>query len=165
MIFNEDKKLCVRCKNPIAYDDDFCTHCGSILIDFVFCNNHLEKEAEGVCLVCCLPFCKQCGAFLNGIFICDEHIKYEIIEGMVRIYGITGGGSSASYVISCLEQAGFHPIMFTRSKRTGQASLSNAVENVQGVVSRYYANETKIMVPLDELIDAENVLKELNIIE
>jgi hypothetical protein len=84
---------------------------------------------------------------------------------MVRIYGITGGGSSESYVISCLEQADFRPILFSRSKRTGQAALTNVIENVQGDVSRYYANEMKIMVPLDELIDAENVLKELKIIE
>jgi hypothetical protein len=161
----ENQQECARCKNVVASDDQFCTHCGNLLIDFVFCNNHIEREAEGVCLICSVPFCKTCGAFLNGIFLCDEHTSYEVIDGMVRIFGVIDT-TSAEYAKTCLEQAGYHPIVFSRSsKERGGSPIGYTFDTPEGDNGRYFTNEVKVMVPMGEVMDAENVLRELKILQ
>ena len=160
----DDDISCMRCRNGVKNDDEFCTHCGSVLIDNVTCHLHPEKEAEGVCLICSLPFCKRCGAFLNDIFMCETHAEYEIYEGMVRIYGDLND-TPAQYAKTCLEQAGFHPIIYCRVQPQGGPRFVYTLYRAAGDYDGHIINEIKVMVPCQEVIEAEMVLRKLNILE
>ena len=58
---NEANNLltCEVCNNPVKKDDDFCPNCGSLFIDEIFCDNHNEIPADGVCIICRIPFVKN----------------------------------------------------------------------------------------------------------
>ena len=160
----ENDLLCGRCKIDIMSDDEFCTHCGSVLIDGVMCDHHHDKPAEGVCIICSVPLCKRCGAFLNDIFLCEEHAEYEVIEGMVRIYGDLND-TPAQYAKSCLEQAGFHPTIFCRIQLQGGPRFVYTLYRAAGDYDGHVINEIKVMVPCGEVVEAEKVLRELKILE
>ena len=163
---NTDEALytCTRCNNDVKNDDEFCTHCGSILVEDVKCNRHPKENAEGVCIVCSHPYCKKCGAFTNDIFLCDKHADYEIYEGMVRIFGSLIDTSS-QYAKSCLEQAGFHPMLFCRTQPKGGPRFVYTLFRSAGDHGGHLINEIKVMVPCQEVMNAEKILRKLNIVE
>ena len=159
-----DGLVCARCSGQVQSDDEFCTHCGSILIDNVTCAAHPEREAEGVCLICCVPSCKRCGAFLHDIFLCDAHAGYEMFEGMVRIYGDLND-TPAQHAKTCLEQAGFHPMIFCRTQAKGGPRIVLTLYRAAGEYDGNIVNEIKVMVPCQEVLEAEQVLRDLGILE
>jgi hypothetical protein len=160
----DETLVCGRCRNEVAGDDEFCTHCGSILIEEVMCDRHPQTPAEGVCLICSTPYCKRCGAFLNDIFLCEAHAHFEIIEGMVRVYGDLND-TPAQYAKSCLEQAGLHPTIFCRVQPLGGPRFVYTLYRAAGDYDGHVINEIKVMVPCEEVIEAEKILKELKISE
>lgn len=160
-----DKNLliCEVCNNPIKEDDEFCPYCGSLFIDEIFCDNHKEVSSDGVCIVCHIPFCKKCGTKINNHFLCNEHSNYEIYEGMAGVYG-TLDITTIQYAKACLEQDGLHPVLFSRNSPYGVSGLSYKLLDPAG---NYFANiieEIKLMVPCQEVIKAEEILKSINII-
>ena len=162
---NEAEKLfCPHCNSIVKKDDDFCPECGTLFAEFIKCNEHTDKEADGVCVICCEPLCASCGTYVNEIFLCNEHSEYEIYEGMVRVYG-SSDSMQVDYAKSCLEQNGLHPFIFSR-KRTNlyMGEISHPMFNASGELNGYLVNE-KLMIPFQELIRAEEILDELNILE
>ena len=159
---NEANNLltCEVCNNPVKEDDDFCPNCGSLFIDEIFCDNHNKIPADGVCIICRIPFCENCGAQINNHFLCMQHSNYEIIEGMARVYEILDN-TAIQYVKTCLEQDGLHPVLFNRNSPYGSSRLSHDLFDLAG---NYSANiGTKIMVPCQEVLKAEEILKSINI--
>ncbi len=148
--------FCTNCNNPVKEDDDFCPECGSLFIDGVYCENHSENLAEGVCVICSTPYCRKCGAMSNNHFLCNSHDAYEIYEGMARVYG-TLDEITAQYAKSCLENEGFHPVLFSREQLYGGQRFVfkhfTSSESLGSIVS-----EIKIMVPFQEVLEAEKVL-------
>jgi hypothetical protein len=153
---------CPDCKNKVEKDDEFCPNCGTLFIDDVKCSNHPDSEADGVCIICCLPFCSLCGSENNKHFLCTAHFNYEIYQGMARIYGMLDD-TNAQYIKSCLEQAGLHPFIFSRSQPKGGSRLVYTLFEAEGDSGGHLVNEIKVMVPCQEVLNAEKVMKELEI--
>ena len=96
-------------------------------------------------------------------FLCNDHRDYEIYQGMARIHG-TLDDIAARYVKSCLEQAGFHPYLFCRSQPRGGTRFLYSLFRTTGEFDGHLMNEIKIMVPLQEVVPAEKLLKKLLIV-
>ena len=156
---------CNLCGNSIKGSDDFCAHCGALFGERVRCGRHSKEQALGACVICCKPQCSTCGGWLNGIFLCGEHCTYEIVEGMARVFG---GSDSAQieHAKSCLEQDGLHPFIFSR--KASPISLGGpdySLFRASGEFDGHIINEYKLMVPSQEVIKAERVLKKLKLID
>lgn len=166
MTDGEEKSICSLCESEVKNNDDFCPNCGSLFIDDVKCSVHENVKAKGVCVICCEPYCLECGLLVHDrIFLCNEHSEYEILEGMVRIYG-----SSDSLQIDLaktnLENEGLHPFIFSRKASPMHiGGVDYSLFNASGEYDGHIINEIKLMVPVQELIRAEEILRELKIID
>ncbi|MFA6596943.1 MAG: hypothetical protein WCS69_04405 [Ignavibacteriaceae bacterium] len=154
---------CEACNNSVKKDDDFCPYCGSLFIDEIFCDNHNAILADGVCIICSIPYCKKCGAKINNHFLCNQHSNYEIYEGMARVYG-TLDITAIQYAKTCLEQDGLHPVLFSRNSTYGGSRLSYSLFEAAGDYLGNIIDEIKVMVPCQEVLKAEEILKSINII-
>ena len=151
---DEDSIVCDHCNNAVKDDDDFCPECGSIFIDDVYCDNHKDIIAKGVCIICSVPYCKKCGTMINNHFLCNPHSNYEIFEGTTKIYG-TVDETDVLYVKNCLEQNRLHPVLLYRHSLYGGSGFSYPV--FKGTKS-----DIKVMVPFQEVSQAEEILKTIN---
>jgi len=153
---------CEACNNSVKEDDDFCPYCGSLFIDEIFCENHIDILADGVCIICYIPFCKKCGAKINNHFLCNQHSNYEIYEGMAKVYG-TLDNTSAQYAKTCLEQDGLHPVLFCRHSPYGGSGFAYSLFEAAGDYLGNAVTEIKVMVPCQEALKAKEVLKYIDI--
>lgn len=159
-----DKYFCDKCDNEINASDEFCVNCGEIFLDNVFCSIHLQKEATGVCVICCQPYCDECGEILNNIFLCADHAGYEIYQNMARIFG-TNDDSIAIYAKQCLEQEGLHPFIYKRkASPISVGGPSYHLFRASGEFDGHIINEIKLMVPCQEVVQAEDILKKLELV-
>jgi hypothetical protein len=155
---NQSEFTCKHCGESVTEADTFCPNCGSLFSDGMVCTNHPGIQADGVCVICSKPFCHTCGKESNRIFLCDPHWIYEIHEGMARVYGSTDN-VQAQFATTALEQAGFHPYLYSRSFNPGADLVS-----LSGMVRNYGRNtivELKVLVPFREVFGAEKTLLEL----
>jgi hypothetical protein len=166
MEINEEQEIfeCPDCNSEVKKDDEFCTECGALFADEVKCSIHSGADAAGVCIICSLPFCSECGGVNNKHFLCNTHYDYEIYQGMARVYG-TLDDPNIQFVNSCLKQAGLHPFVFCRIQPKGGTRIAYSLYESNGDYRGHIVNEIKIMVPCQEVEEAENVLRELKIIE
>ena len=161
----KDTLTCSHCEENVREDDEFCPHCGSLFIDDVKCSEHPRIDAGGVCIVCALPYCGDCGGSVNGLFLCNEHAGYEIYQGMARVYG-TSDEAMIRYASTCLEQAGLHPFIYQR--KASPISIGGpgySLFRASGEFDGHIINELKLMVPCQEVSEAEKVIRELKIEE
>ena len=159
----EDTLECSNCKNQVKADDEFCPECGTLFEDDVMCSNHTDIVAAGVCIICCLPFCENCGEDINNRFLCHSHSNYEIYQQMARVYGDLDD-TKAQYVKSCLEQAGLHPFIYCKVQPKGGTRLVYTLFEANGDSGGHIVNEVKVMVPCQEVVTAEETLRELKVI-
>src|SRR5690349_5139515 len=118
----EETFECSECGYQVAQEDEFCPECGTLFEDGVKCSAHPEADAEGVCIICCIPYCGRCGGPVNKRFLCDAHSGYEIYQGMARIYGDLDA-TNIEYARHCLEEAGLHPFVFSKGQAKGGSRL------------------------------------------
>lgn len=155
---------CSFCNSEIKSDDDFCPSCGSLFVN-AGCVNHPGKEADGVCVICTDPFCNQCGLFVNDIlFLCNKHSEYETIEGMANVFS-SPDEINVNLVKSTLEQEGLHPILFSKNSGYGEPRIMEIIYGTMGNYLKDGDKEIKVMIPFQEVIKAEELLKQLQIIE
>jgi len=159
---NNNTWICENCNNVVKADDEFCPECGTLFIEEIFCNNHYDTLAEGVCIICSTPFCKKCGATVNNHFLCNHHINYEIYEGMVRVYG-TLDDVTAQNAKTCLEQDRLHPVLFYRHQPKGGPRFVYNLFEAEGDYYGNITNEIKVMVPTQEVLRAEEILRSLKL--
>ena len=160
----KDGYYCEYCGNPVSGDDDFCPDCGAIFIEDVRCVRHSMTGADGVCVICAEPFCDKCGTWSNKIFLCRKHEGYEIIQGMARVYGINDA-SQAELVGGILKEKGFHPFIFSRKANPlHMGSADYTLFRPAGDYNGHSINEFKVMVPCQEVPEAEWVLREMEMI-
>ena len=158
-----DSIVCQHCDNVVKEDDDFCPECGTIFIDDLHCENHKNILADGVCIICAIPYCKKCAARINDHYLCNRHNGYEIYEGMVRVFG-TLDDVIAQFAKDCLEKDGIHPIIFCRDQIKGGPRFVYSLFAAKGDYLGNIVNEIKVMVPCQEVEDAEKILKSVKII-
>jgi len=157
----EEELTCGICNNKISGEDEFCPNCGAIFIDDVKCYNHEDSEADGVCVICSFPFCENCGSNINDLFLCNEHEHYEIIQGMAKIFG-TSDALQANYIMEILKQEELHPFLFDRkASAISLGGTDYSLFRASGEYNGHLINELKILVPFQEILQAENFIKNL----
>lgn len=161
MIGEKAEFECSNCCCRVKSGDDFCPDCGTLFTKGIKCINHQEAGAGGVCVICCEPFCEVCGLIVNNFyFVCEKHSGYEIIECMTRVFG-SFDDTQAQYIKTCLEQDGLHPMLFNRNQPSKSGRFINNIIDAGGDFLIQTENETKIMVPCQEVLKAEKILEEL----
>lgn len=160
---SDDTLTCSDCHQNVKVDDQFCPHCGSLFEADLRCIHHQREDAKGVCIICCRPYCSTCGGRVGKLFLCRKHDGYEIYEGMARVLGLSDV-VTAQYASKCLEQEGLHPILYSR--KASPLSLGGAdytLFNAAGEYDGHIINEIKVMVPCQEVVEAERMLKRLDL--
>jgi len=156
---------CTQCSNGISMSDEFCPHCGHLLLKETRCRTHPDAPAAGVCIICAEPFCRSCSERVGKLFLCNDHCRYEIYQGMARVYG-SSDAVQVDYAKSCLVEAGFHPFVYSR--KASPMSLGGPdymLFNASGEYDGHIVNEFKLMVPCQEVPAAEDTLRHLEILE
>ena len=94
--------------------------------------------------------------------MCDVHWKYEFQEGMVRVLG-SMDNVQAQYVTTVLEQAGYHPFLYSRMFNPGAdvVSINRMVRNF----GNHPIVELKVPVPFSEVLRAGKTLRKLKLVE
>lgn len=157
------KHLCDNCSFVADDDSDYCPRCGKLFIENIKCESHSKYEAEGVCVICRKPFCSDCSHSVNNIFLCSEHNGYELYEGMAKIFG-TSDEIQIQFVKSCLEENSLHPFIYSRKSTPMQLGGNDqSLINLSGSREEKVLNEIKLLVPCSEVLEAELLIKELNI--
>ena len=157
-----DPFVCPSCRNEVQANDEFCPHCGELFADGITCSTHPAMGAVGACIICALPYCRECGGKVAEYFLCDHHSTYEIYEGMVRVYAVLDD-VSAQYAKACLMQAGLHPVLFCRSQPKGGPRFVYTLFEAAGDYVGHIVNEIKVMVPCQEVGQAETILTTLGL--
>lgn len=157
----DEKEYCPTCDKELEDDSDFCPVCGSIFVE-AECFNHTDKEAAGVCIVCQYAFCEECGSNENNIFKCNEHKDIEIINFMARVYGDLTH-VKAEYVKTCLENNDLHPMILDMSgKKNYHGGIGYMMRTKATDAFGHPPDEIKVMVPLNEFIEAMEVIEEID---
>jgi hypothetical protein len=157
-----EKLFCDFCGTEISSDAEFCSKCGTIFIDDVSCFNHPDVDAKGVCAVCHQAYCKRCGIRVNNIFLCNEHSHYEVYEGMARVFG-SSDEPQVNYYKTILEDNGLHPFIYERKvSPLSLGGVDYSLFRASGEFDGHIINEIKLMVPCSEVLQAENVIDEVD---
>ena len=161
----EETYECPRCSGQVQPDDDFCAHCGELFLEQVPCAVHPDRTAAGACILCSKPFCPECGGWVGRNFLCNRHAGYEIYEENVRIFG-SSDVVQVEFARDCLEKDGLHPVIFSRkASPLSLGGVDYTLFRASGEYDGHIINELKLMVPAQEVLDAEKKLKELGLIE
>jgi hypothetical protein len=165
MTDGEEKPICSLCESEVKNNDDFCPNCGSLFIDDIKCSVRENVKAKGVCVICCEPFCEECGIFVDRVFLCVEHSEYKFSEGMVNLFK-TQDGTQMELIYDTMAQSGLHPLMF--SERLSH-NLSRILTNISPNESSRYELPTNgeqiLMVPFQEVMRAEEILRDLELFD
>ncbi|MCX6143905.1 MAG: hypothetical protein NTZ35_11865 [Ignavibacteriales bacterium] len=157
----QDVLTCDDCRNEVAPDDEFCPNCGLVFVDNLKCSNHDDVEASGVCIICCLPFCRKCGGRVNKLFLCGDHEDYEIYEGRARVYGVSDE-VTAHFAQECLKNGGLHPFLYSRKANPiSGGGPEHTTFRASGEYDGHIINEVKVLVPCQEVLRAEKLLRDL----
>ena len=162
---NDDSHCCPHCEETVQEDDDFCPQCGEVFADHLSCSIHPAQSAEGVCIVCARPFCGGCGGRVNARFLCTAHSTYEIYEGMARVFG-TSDMTEVELAKDSLAKEGLHPFVFSRkASPLSVGSPDYTLFRASGEYDGHIVNEFKLMVPCQEVEQAEGKLRELDFVK
>jgi len=156
---DDESLFCSNCENQIKNSEEFCAHCGLVLLEEKKCYLHKENEAQGICLICLKLCCNKCGLFVNHVYLCNEHNNYEIIEGMAKVYG-SNNSIEIGYYTEILEKEGLHPFVYSRQIISEPfSSLTTSLFGAE--TNDYKLYELKLMLPLKEVLEAEKILEPL----
>lgn len=151
---SESQYSCEECGEDVKEDDDFCTNCGLVFRDDVFCSEHASRPAEGVCLICLRPYCGECGTRAGKPFFCDKHATYEIFERSACIFN-SPDNQLSQIAFQVLEEGGYHPFLVPRTivpvTTTGRLTI-----NVE-------PGPHLVLVPFREVLGAKELLNRLDI--
>lgn len=151
----EEEFFCTECNSEVQSDFEYCPNCGSIFTEDVCCENHTDKEAEGVCVICSLPFCEDCGESVNNLFLCGEHSEVEIFMGTAKL-NIDYNLVENTYLYDLLVEEGFHPIQQSSRGMRGSARFDSF--NSTGVAT---SDSSRIFVPLQEYVEAMVIVEDI----
>lgn len=155
MALDGEKPICSLCENEVERNDDFCPNCGTLFAEFVKCVEHTNKDAKGVCVICISPYCEECGMFVDDrIFLCNEHSEYETMEGVACVLSAEDS-AQIELIKSNLEAEGLHPFSFPRKVSSVHSSFA---------YTGYGISDFPLMVPFQEVMQAEEILREMKLL-
>lgn len=142
---------CSYCSEEITADSDFCPHCGVLFVEAgeVFCDEHAEEPAVGVCIICRKVLCNDCIVRVHGRYFCLPHRKVRVQQDWAEIFRSTEI-ADAELIKSVLETAGhkvqvqnFNPVGFIWDGG-GDSPISRSNIN----------KPAKVLVPIPEYLEA-----------
>jgi len=142
---------CHYCGDEVTVDSDFCPHCGILFAEAgdVFCDEHVQVKALGVCIICRKVCCKQCGVKVRGRFFCSAHRKVKVEQDWAEVFRSTEI-SDAELVKSVLESSG-HKVLVQNFNSIGFVWDGGG----DSPISRSNINKpAKVFVPIPEYLDA-----------
>jgi len=148
---------CHYCGDEITDDSDFCPHCGILFFEAgeVFCDEHLQKSATCVCIICRKVCCEDCGAKVGGRSFCLAHRKVRVQEDWAEVFRSTEV-ADAELVKSLLESTG-HKVLCQNLNSIGFVWDGGG----DSPISRSNINKpAKVFVPIPEYLEAINVVEE-----
>jgi hypothetical protein len=147
----QDLINCPNCGEEVTTDSDFCPHCGIIFSEAeqVLCDEHTQKPATGVCIICRRVFCEECGVKVSGRRFCLLHKKVKVQQDWAEVFRSTEI-SDSELVKSVLESTG-HKVQVQNFRSIGFAWEGGG----DSAVSRSNMNNpAKVFVPIPEYLDA-----------
>jgi B-box zinc finger len=71
----EPGQSCHACGAAVGASHSFCRACGRLIGDLLECEQHPERSAEYVCVVCGIPLCSSCRSAQPGPALCraEDH--------------------------------------------------------------------------------------------
>jgi hypothetical protein len=148
---------CNYCREEITADSDFCPHCGAIFIreTEVFCDEHPQKKAVGVCIICHKVCCEECGSEVDGRSFCFLHEEVKVEQDWA-IVADTSDIAEAEMVRSLLESQG-HKVQLQNFNSIGYIWGGGG----DSPVSRSNINKpARVFVPIPEYLEAVKELEE-----
>jgi hypothetical protein len=71
----DETTTCGNCRGEVTTDSDYCPHCGVFFeqAPVVPCDQHGDREADGVCIICGKCVCEQCSVRRGDRLFCSDH--------------------------------------------------------------------------------------------
>lgn len=147
---------CGNCSEPVTPDSDFCVHCGMLLSDESFhCESHPASDAISVCVICRRLMCSACARKIGGKMFCEGHKEVEVSEDWAVAFKSVDY-YEANIVRGKLENAGL-----TVNPRNNTSIGFIADGFIEGAIGRVLLKyPVKVFVPLDQYLEAVEVVKE-----
>jgi len=148
---------CYYCGEEITDDSDFCPHCGTLFVDGkdIFCDEHPQKSALGVCVICQKLICDECGVEIHRRNFCMGHRKVKVQQDWAEVFRSTEI-SDAELVKSVLESAG-HKVSVQNFNSIGFIWDGGG----DSPISRSNINKpAKVFVPIPEYLKAVEEISE-----
>lgn len=147
---------CSHCRGEVTEDSDFCPHCGYLLTDEpLTCQEHPDREASGVCIVCRRLVCDLCSDENERRVFCLDHIDVIIDGDWAEVFRSTDI-MEAELAKAVLQEARFH-VEVQNFDSIGYAWDGGG----ESALSRANLNSpAKVFVPLSEYLEAKQVLHE-----
>ena len=147
---------CSYCNEEITVDSDFCPHCGTLFTEAgeVYCDEHLQEPAVGVCIICRKVCCEECGVKVQGRRFCLAHRKVKVQQDWAEVFRSTEI-ADAELVKSVLE-AGGHKVLVQNFNSIGFVWDGGG----DSPISRSNVNKpAKVFVPIPEYLEAVKVIE------
>jgi hypothetical protein len=142
---------CSYCGEEITEDSDFCPHCGTLFTEAgeVYCDEHSQKLAIRVCIICRKVCCEECGVKVSGRSFCLSHRKVKVQQDWAEIFRSTEI-ADAELVKSVLESTD-HKVQVQNFNSIGFAWDGGG----DSPISRSNINKpAKVFVPIPEYLEA-----------
>ena len=140
----ESNIRCPRCEQEIDAGNATCPACGQFLAERASCARHVERRAEGVCVVCGDPVCDECDPTEEVHYICPNHRTVPVIEGWAQIYS-TSDVVEANLIRENLASEGLDAAVLSQKDRSFTVDLGDL-------------SAVRILVPAYEYLDAMEVV-------
>ncbi|MBN1398829.1 MAG: zinc-ribbon domain-containing protein [Bacteroidetes bacterium] len=148
---------CSYCSEEITDDSDFCPHCGALYIRDaeIYCDEHPQNKAGGVCIICHKVCCDECGVEVDGRSFCLVHQNVKVEQDWAEVFE-SSEISDAEMVKSFLESIG-HKVLGHNFNSMGFIWGGGG----DSPVSRSNINKpVRVFVPIPEYLDAARELEE-----
>ncbi len=152
----EDLETCSNCSETVTADSEFCIHCGSIFSAENFrCEKHPAVTATAVCVICHRLLCGDCSVNKGVRTFCDDHKNVETSEDWAVAFQSVDY-YEANIVRGKLESAGV-----TVNPRNNTSIGFIADGFIESAIGRSILKyPVKVFVPLDQYLDALEVIKD-----
>ena len=150
---------CSNCSEEVTTDSDFCPHCGALFRNAgeVFCENHPDNEASGVCIICRKLVCHDCSVESGHRMFCSDHNGIEVRQDWAGVFQSTDINEAElvkSFLLSekfTVQVQNFNSIGFVWDGG-GDSSISRSA----------LSKPAKVFVPIPEYIAAAEAVRQWN---
>jgi hypothetical protein len=141
---------CHNCNESIQSEAEYCPVCGLLRIDSrdIECENHRDRPAIAVCIICGKPVCRTCRKIRLHKTFCEDDKHIRVYQNWAVAY-ISSTEYEAEMVKANLENAGIEALIFNQQ--------DHAYFLTVGSMAR-----VNVMVPNNRVIEAKQIIESLN---